>query len=770
MAVLEQLVFGHSSESGSRRQILGYSPGLVGDCAQEAMRLCEGWGAVPAAGLRRPVLMSFPLVTRLPGMPGDLYAVIRIAPGLKPIFHALVMTRADYLAFALNPFTLAQEDIFLSQWEDGDDLPRRELAPKDSEPLVASSCGPGDVGSIDEAVRQMLANQRLLLPLEQSSSDSDRFLALTIASLPRVLRQDLRFASWAPSGTNRYSLAATYRESALFTSWQPYLMTTVLGDLGPSGEEYLKGLQRCLREGDLAGIERLSAGSRIQLGHLASKAKRGQNKVLTATVPQEFGGKGDRRRAAPVRKDRAAARGGERSPSPDAAAGSTPSRARTRPYRPSDTGGAQRLAAIVLSLAILAAGGYFLRQSNHWQRLPNSPAGEVGLPLADERGPVSVSTLYERWLAEPPPTGRRAGAGLDRERRRQGLLMLAQVKEQLEEQEREFAAEAEQVLSGTGPVAGAALGEMQARGSGLARELRLLALAQVSWREQVDWRDLTALEPAAVQARLDSLLAHHMESGPLEPAFERLRQQLRGLDQRGRHLAAVATLERLLQQGRWEPGWDQLGETAIDALVGVRHGRIKQLRDDALLLFRLKRAEHATGVAARAFVSPYGPLTAQTPAVADILPELQARAREDQSAGQPPALLSATVAFYETLAAGWSEDVSLVQLAAACETLAANRAVAFDPQIYGDHLARLRFRWLASLIAAGVPADNLPAACFGGGQADEHLAFLALLADDSETVVWKQQAEILTDPFLIRWSLDLAGQGGRLLPATASAE
>ena len=173
MAVIEQLVFGPSPRREKGREVLGSSPGISRDCAQEVVRLCEGWGAVPAEGLRRPALLCFPLSTRLSSLHGELHVVVRVAAGLRPIYHALVLARTDFQDFDLNPFALAQEEVFLDQWQAGEDLPRRELRPGSLAPLVSPPPGQGDVGFAVEAVRQMLANQRLLLPLERASSDSE---------------------------------------------------------------------------------------------------------------------------------------------------------------------------------------------------------------------------------------------------------------------------------------------------------------------------------------------------------------------------------------------------------------------------------------------------------------------------------------------------------------------------------------------------------------------------------------------------------------------
>lgn len=787
MAVLEQLVFGYGADNEQRRQILGHSPGLVGDCAQEVVRLCEGWGAVPQAGLRWPVLLSFPLVTRLKGLPGDLHTVIRIAPGVRPIYHAVVLNRADYQLFDLNPFALAQEDVFLSAWDERRELLRREFDPNSLAPLASPPPGEGDIGAVDEAVRQMLANQRLLLPLEQSSRDSDRFLALNIASLPRILRQDLRFASWAPSGTNRYSLAAVNRDSAHFSAWRPYLMTAVLGDLNSSCVEYLSGLQRCLRLGDLGGLERHSATSRVELGHAAAAGRR-KPAVLTATInaenPRGAAGStsavGGRQTPGEQWKDRSHHR-----------AAATAGESRRRPlrrYRGSEIGGVRRTLAILVALSILAVGSYFLWAPYIGPMLSANGGADEVLPIISEQGLVDVGMFYERLLFAHSVAGQSYAVTLDEGRRRRGLERLSQAGALLVSQSRDYVGEADRALMG------GAAGELRKRagaptevesestsgassteasvdqlildpaqvqqllpqGPALARQLRLLALARISLRETIDWRDLARLDAQRIRARFDSLLVRRAAQGPLEPSLAEVQHLLQNLDRRTRQLEAVHEIERLLQQGRWDVSWDHRGEMAVEALFGLRHGPARQLRDDALLLMRFKRAEHATGIAAGAYSIDYGPWSIQTPAVVDIMAELLARVHAQHPGGEPPALLRATVDLYATMARAADPGVPVASLEEAIGELEHNRAVSFDPAVYGDHLARLRFRWMAGLAAEGVPAASMPQACFGDGPVREHIAFLDSLVTVTDVAGWRTQIESLTDPFLIRWARHLA--------------
>lgn len=766
MAVLEQLVFGFRADGDQRRSILGQTPGLTQECAAEVVRLCEGWGAVPADGVRRPVLLSFPLVTRLTSITGDLYAVIRVADGLKPIYHAVVLNRESFLEFDLNPFALAQENIFLSAYEARREMASLEVHPESLSPLVSPPPGPADLGSIDEAVRQMLANQRLLLPLERSSSDSDRFLALTVACLPRVLRQDLRFAAWAPSGTNRYSLAATYRESALYTSWQPYLMTSILGDLSQTCEDYLTEIRRCLRDGDLAGLERVTATSRVELGRAGPTAGRGgKPRTLTATVSERslrktrlpaapgastvprHPGASSVRSAAPGRDSRA----------PSAAPSAElrkPRRLRRPPGKPWRRG-----LAVLISLLILAVGAYHLTASSRLTELlvPGEPV-DLSLRIDARHDVVDVAHLYRRIVQPAQRAGTAELAYLEMNHRQRGLEALQQAQVVLIRQSDEYLQAADRFLAE--PVADHDPApdpeRLLERGRRLSSEWRRLALAQIALRDQVDLGDLAVMVGSRLQARLDSLLGSRLRQGALEPGLAGVRDRLAGVAQRARHLGGLVDLERLLAQPRWETGWDLRCETAIEQLGGIRHRRARQLRDDAFLLIRLKRAEHATGLAELALVDHYGPATIVTPAVADILKDLLARVEADDRR-ECPALLRATAAYYSGLSRATAPAASLETIVTISDELSRNHAVRFDPAVYGAHAARLRFMLLEQLLAAGTPPDALPAACFGQGSADEHLAFLALRRLEPEPASWRALAETLTDPYLERWARHRAG-------------
>ena len=757
MAAIEQLVFGLAPNREKGREVLGSSPGVSRDCAEEVVRLCEGWGAIPAEGLRRAVVLAFPLTTRLSSLPGELHVAIRIAPGLKPIYHALIISRMDFLEFDLNPFTLVQENLFLESWTASDALVRREVQPGSLAPLVSPPPGAADVGFVDEAVRQMLANHRLQLPLERAGSDSDRFLALVVAALPRVLRQELRFASWSPNGTNTYTLAATSKENAHYTSWHPFLMTSVFGELTEACEEYLEQLKIQLRAGDLTGIERHSRNTRLEVTRQTSGLAKKKSMSVAATVKQRLEPRTKKPvSAAPSRPQSDMSTGAP--PARKHANNSAPPRPRSRP-RPRRRGGGNGVRhrfAAVLSLAILAAGAYYLWTSGQWTRLPGVASGNVRLQTDTSHGVVDIGTIYQGALKGVQSGGAGGSAAVDGVDRRQGLEMLHQAGQLLEKQGQDFLEEVDQTLSGDelDGVAPAPPARLYERGQVLARELRRLALARVSLRGQIDWHDLADLEGRELEARFDSLLANRHGRQSLEPALVDVDHLLRSVDIRSRQVGGLARLQELLNRDHWDERWCRRCDAAIDDLGGVRQPQARQLRDDAHVLVRLKRAEHSTALAQRAYQDDYAATNQVSPAVADILPRVHERAGASESG---PALLAATSNFYLNLQRAVDAGATVPQRSASIRNLDQNRALTFDAAVYGEHLSRVRFLVLEQSLRSGADLDSLPEICFDGGNRQEYLDFLQARDDGLDGAGWRLLAGELREPFLIRWAQHRAG-------------
>jgi len=761
MATLEQVIYGTDVDGQVGRGVLARSPGVIDDCAQEVVRLCEGWGAVPDDGLRRPVLMSFPIESRLPALPGELYAVVRISQGLKPVYHALIINDRDFQDFDHNPFVLTQEGVFLDSWTLGHELPRRTMTATSFAPLVSPPPSIADVGNVDEAVRQMLANERLLLPLESSTGDSDRFLALVVAGLPRSLRKRLRLASWAPSGANRYFLAATYRESANFAAWQPFLMTSILGKLDESADEYLSELRRCLEAGDLAGIEKQSRESGVGTGRNLARTPRTPERTLSATVDAAVSRKlasrvaehrtqpTKKRKQAPVRAATATT-GGKNRTRMDR---STPRRSRPRPKLASG-GSARRGFAVMLSLCIMGAGAYYMWTAGHWTRLPGLSSVTGALNARAEHGVVDVGAVYLAALGGVQESATSGAASHDLNSRRRGLDLLDEAGQLLEVQGRNFLLAGEQTLSGDvrKGLRPAPADRLRERGRVLTRELRRLAMARVSLRDHSDWRDLAELDSRALSARYDSLVSRRRIPGVEEPDLTAIDQLLRQLDVTTRQIVGLAALEDLFDRKHWNAGWSADVRSAVDALGAVRQGRARTMRDDAEVLARLKQAEHASDLAARAYRQPYDDGRAFTAPVADVLPALYRRI-EARGPSSVPTLLAATCDLYRGLDELSNGTADVERLAGLVPALDQNHAARFDPVAYGDHLARLRFLHFQRLVTERADPADLAEVMGGDDAAAENLLFLRGLSRELDAAGWRELADQCEDPFLVRWAV-----------------
>ena len=258
MPFVEQILYG--SESGQRaapRSVLAQSPGLGSDAASEIRRLCDSWGELPLAGLDAAALLSVPLKATMASMRGQLWAVLRMAPGDGGFVHGLVLNDADYTAYGRNPFALAQATDFLEEWRPGLILDRQTLDEWPDSRLVSPPPALGDLPLVTESLRQLLTKGKLMLPLEQPGPGSDRALALIIAALPAPMRKDLRFASWAGSDGNSWRIAALGKSGCPFTGWQRLLMAEVAAIVPQAVEDYARKIGDRLSAGDLPGLCRV---------------------------------------------------------------------------------------------------------------------------------------------------------------------------------------------------------------------------------------------------------------------------------------------------------------------------------------------------------------------------------------------------------------------------------------------------------------------------------------------------------------------------------
>ncbi|MFO7610218.1 MAG: hypothetical protein R6X35_13705, partial [Candidatus Krumholzibacteriia bacterium] len=286
MPFVEQILYGsESGQRGAPRSVLAQSPGMGVEVAAEIRRLCDNWGDLPVSGLAAPALCSVPLKATMPALRGQLWAVLRLAPGDGAFVHGVVLTDADFAAYGRNPFALAQAVAFLDEWRAGVILDRHTVAEIADAHLVAPPPGRGDLALVTEAIKQLLTKGRLLLPLDQPGPAADRALALIIAALPAPMRRDLRFASWTTSEANGWSIAAMGKTGCPFSGWQRLLLAEVAAIVPDAVAEYARQVGDRVVAGDVPGLCRVGRDQNVIPGsgpRVGAAATRGRGPASSA--------------------------------------------------------------------------------------------------------------------------------------------------------------------------------------------------------------------------------------------------------------------------------------------------------------------------------------------------------------------------------------------------------------------------------------------------------------------------------------------------------
>jgi hypothetical protein len=307
------------------------------------------------------------------------------------------------------------------------------------------------------------------------------------------------------------------------------------------------------------------------------------------------------------------------------------------------------------------------------------------------------------------------------------------------------------------------------KGERLADELRRLALADVSLLEGTRWRDLGKLDRRQLVARHDSVLT--ARGGVLASEIWNLADRRLGEVRTARQ--RVTTLDRvqtLLGQREWRPGWERELAEAGRRLEPAQSGGTARWAVAARALSRVKQAEQEVDFGSAALTLDDPTAAWRAGPVAAALPELR-RAMSSFGDQRPPALLTATVKFYDDLAHGWSQVAESPpdQLAALIRDLEQNLAVAFDRAAYGDHISRLGVAVIQGLRARGVAAEAVPESIFPGGRREETLSFLAAAGEGRDSAGWHREAGTFQEPFFARWASRLARQADATRVARAVA-
>lgn len=755
MPYVEQLMFGGDTRrEPAQRGVLGASAGLGADVATEVERLCRGWGDVPPLGLDRPALMSFPLLATMPSIRGRLYAVIRVGTGPAPLFHALVLGDALYTVFDRNPYLLARQVTFQDEWRPGVAPPRIEIEADTHEFPAALVPGPADRGFIDEAVVHTILNRGLVLPLEQSTRDSDRALALVISCLPVKLRRELRFASLMASESNGCSLGALVTPGAAFAGWQRFLLATPNSGMTAEVAAYHAALGQHLAAGDLNAIARLS------LRHEFTGAR--EQDAIRAAVPEPHSPEPRPVAARQLETPLAAVVTGPPLTTATVGRGARPSVSPPRAPRTlagarrpvSRRSGLARLLAVVTvvflagGVVVLRMNGRLLARSLEWAGIPGMEPSTGGERAATLLEVVDVGAVYEEQRAQLAGAGGALGPSPDQARRKALANLAGNGATPLVAQIDLFARlSADGIQQGSRPDREAErLRALAGQGQVLASELKRLELAWYSLAAGAMWRDLAQLSDAAIAARGDSLTRRDRAALDEARTGLGLTWKIRDLAEARRNVDGMASLVDLFQATAWSPRWAADLKRAADSVSPTASPLTRAYRNCAFQVLRLKDAERAPTARALAYLPTLEGQPWPAPAIRGLLPDLR-RAAGAFPHGDAPPLVAGTLKLYADL----GDPVRAVKQAAAdsryLARLEANEAFRFDAAAYRPFIDRLRFE--AALAGAGTGAG----AAVGG----EAQRFRRALDAGRTATRWQALADSLRTPFLAEWARRQAG-------------
>ena len=760
MPRIEQLIYGREPGAfQSGRAVLAKSAGLDPEVEKEIVRLCELWGPVPPLGLQRAALMSFPLSTGCSSLRGRQFTVIRLSAGVDPLFHAVVLTELEFAGLGRNPFAVAAAGVFVDTYTPGLTLDGGSIGTVSILDVVSPPPSPSDVGVVDEALCQMLGTKRLHLPLEQGMPDSDRCLALLIATLPAAIKREMRFASFATSKANSLTLAAIQTNGASYGSWRRYLLSINSGQLSPEAAGHVKNVRDCLTAGDLPGIVELG-GRTISLDSRPKEpAQTMRSEVRAATLPP---------RPAPVTT--AAIAGGSRSAVGPTAAMRPAERERGKParslrrvgvgrrYRPRSN--IRRWIGALAGVALVGICFFAWQWGAQRHLVPEiswpwgldggqTGAGDNGMTTLLEV--VDVGDVYAQQLRRVHSEHGPATLG-SRERLRALAQLQATVAGPLLRQADLFAKLAENgIQQGTRPDRETErLRSLSHQGAVLSSGVDLLELAYYALRHGADWRDLPSLSDKAATARRDSLRKVN------KAVYERIGDEL-GTRQARSTLAAaraqvdgMAALLRLFNEDAWSQRWEDALVRAASLVAPTASPMTRAYRNCAFTLVRLKQAERRA-VADGWFYRDRFTAEAWLPdEVAAVLPSFRRQAGKFR-ADEAPALVAETIAWYaalETLLAGGTTTAEERDL----NILARSRLLRFDPDVYGQQLGRARFSLLEQAVAAGATPESLPVAYCPGGDCTAALEFFRVRQENLDGEAWAAWSITCAEPFLSHWA------------------
>ncbi|MEN8007327.1 MAG: hypothetical protein ABFS42_09955 [Candidatus Krumholzibacteriota bacterium] len=793
MPFIEQLLYGvNLKDDKPSKSVLASSSGMGDKAAAEIVRLCDNWGPPPPLGLEQPALMSFSLTSTIRAIPGRLFTVIRAGRGLNPLFHAVVLSEGSYATFLRNPFAVAQAVDFCDEWNPQVKLQRAEIDYDSTRPLVDPAPNESDIGLVDEAVVKLIAEGKLLMPIEQANAQSDRCLALIIACMPEKARKKLRFTSFAPNEANNYTLAGVESEGCVFAGWQRMMMAWLAGDNVKGVDNYIEEIRKYLAAGDLAGVSRTSQRQQVHSRPTPDLQDNLRKETVSAAMPVQ--GSSRDRQEPPLALDSLQASLPRSKPSrtrwqaPDASQAGSPgpgpspvparSNVRPKPEKPSPLvrkfpnpktksrgrrfprANAVRVAVLVLILALAGTAGLMwkegrtLAESLEWANLQGlmgeKPRTERAATLLEV---VDVGEVYGRQLKLLTNSGKGLNPSVDKGRHK-ALANLRDLAVQPLNQQVELFAKlaADGIQQASRPDREAQrLQSLADQGLVLENELTRLELAWYSLAAGVFWRDISTLSDQAVIARRDSL--SRVGKGVLQDVRRDLGtlEAKQVLDQTRGHVSGMALLLTLFEASTYSREWEKALSQAAGQVAPTASRMTRAYTNSAFALVRLKKAERRGDQTFLPYRRGLADQDWPSSEIRVILTNLRAQTVMFPK-GRIPGLLTGTLELYSALKKPVTLAAKVAESPRALSRLEDNPAVRFHPRAYGEFLARIRYEAAVLHLKDGGDPELIPEYLYTGSVRDQVAGFRITMDLKPPPEVWESLATSDGLPFLDRWA------------------
>ncbi len=686
MAFVEILNFGSLPGNASAFPvILGRSSGIQQDEADEIINVCNLWGNPQETQGFHPAIVSLPLSTKSGSR--ATFAVMKIQFKEDLIFRVAVISQSDFAAFGYNPFALVEAGAFPEEHDAA--VPVRIKLKANSEPMSFSPPpSSDDVGMVGEALHQLLVSHKLYLPLQSSTAQSDRCLALLVEVMPVALKQQLRFASFAPSPTNGYHLAAKATDGCEFSGWKRLMMSQVSGTLLENHAQYVKKVKECLAFGDLAVIREQSKLLSLNLQNpeiQKAPVRRTKGPVVAPLATTVF-------RPKSVQKTSIAR--GQKTVRPN----------EKRPQLGQMRGSRRQLPGAVVGVLVLAltltAGWTYLEfihggggiQWNNLVSWPGQVENDHNNRVTSLLEVPNVGDVYDRQIKKIQRAKMIPGLNEETDQRRGVTNLKTEAAIPLLQQVDLFLElSAAGIRQGSRPDREAErLKALAHQGHVLEVEMSRLELAWYSLSSGVNWKDLTHLSDSMIQGRRDSLARVAPSALKAAAADMEFASRLKKLGFGTAQMGGMSQLLVLFQESKYSKQWCVDLYRAAEMVSPSASTMTRAYRNSAFTLVRLKNAEHQDLFLTEAFVETLENGVWPDETVEDILPGLRKEIGKFNNNEAPP-LLAGTLQLYQILENPMPLVAGLVSGKKTMEDLENNAAVQFDAGVYANYLQRIRY-------------------------------------------------------------------------------